>query len=497
MTEKTDPLAIYRIGKQGVSTPQKEPDQFSEEDDTENSVDKYRIKPPEKSQYSLKDIHRLQIGAGARAAETIIGAPEETKRGFGALLDLIVGAPTEYLTGKKYPKLREFLKDPNSALGEHREEIEQLERESLAPGELNTSTKYPTSEEIREGITKPASESIFGDKNFLEPKNEFERFGQEVTQDLTRLALPGSGVHSWMGRMGLSLAGNTSKQIAKELGFSPSSQELAKFGTLGILSLAQIGNAPRFAQQYFQQTKAMLPRGVRFNAQPLQNALNRIRNTEWFRGHTTPSTRAAREMIDAIEQRIQNGSINAQQAMTLRENINELAGSLGAFNIERGNRTAHVTRLNEVRDALIEGMESTLGRQYPNWWNTYQDANTAFAITRRSSALGQFISTNYAKPIISDAGKILFGNALAKGAAGVAKIGLAGAALATGSKAIELTNRVFRSRTLRNYYGQVISAATRGDGIAMTKALQKFDEEALKEQKQEKSRKVLYNRSQK
>lgn len=497
MTISSDPLAIFRISKKGIPNTFTMPDISSENPD-EDPLDQYRIKPPEKKEdFKLKDIPKALGGLSARAGEEYLGAAGGFQKGFGSLLDLVIGAPTEYFTGEKHPKLRETLRDPFSALGENRGEIESLERSSLSPGDASSFSRFATSEDFRENITKPASKSILGDEEALEPKSEPERFAQEFTQDLARLSVPGSGVHSWMGRVGLSLAGNSVKEITKQLGFSPSSQELAKLGTLGIVSLAQIGNAPQFARQYFQQTKAMMPRGVRFNTQPLENALNQIRNSQWYRGHPTPSTRAAREMIDSIEARIQSGTLSVQDGMTLRENINELAHNLGAFSVEGTQRVAHVGRLNEVRDALIQGMENTIGRQYPNWWRQYQDANQAFAITQRSSALGNFIANNYARPIVSDAGKILFGNALAKGAAGVAKLGMAGVGITTGAKAIELTNRIAASPTLRRYYSRVVSDAARGDGLALSKSLQRFDEEALKEQKEEKARKVLRNPFQK
>lgn len=491
MSMNTDPLASFRIGKQGIPSSFQTPDPFDEEK-SENSLDEYRVKPIEDQEYTLKDIPRVIGGNIARSAETVAGLPGGYQKGFGSLLDFIIGIPAEKISGKKQPKLREFLRDPYSTLGKHREEVEELERGSLSPGESSVFTQYPTSEDIKENITKPASEFFTGEENALEPKNESERAGQEFTQTVTQLALPGSGVQSWMARIGLAGLGQTGKETAKVLGFDPSTQELAKLGVIGIASLAQIGNAPQFARQYFQQTKSAMPRGVRMNTSPLQQNLDRIRRTDWYRGHNIPETRAAREMIDAIQQRIQNGSMGIHDAMTLRENINRMAESLGAFSVEGGHRGAHVARLNEVRDALINGMEQTIGRQYPNWWNTYQDSNAVFGITQRSTALGNFIANNYAKPVFSEAGKILFGNALAKGSAGIAKLGIAGAGIASGAKAIQLTNRM-RSPTLRRYYENVLAAAAINDSLAMSEALRKFDDYALKEEKQEKSIRVLRN----
>jgi len=402
MNETNDPLAIYRIAKKGVNTPLN-PDLFpDDESESDNPIDKYRIKPIEQHESMIKDLPRKAAGLAARGAEAAIGAPEETKKGISTILDYVIGVPTEYLTGKKHPKFRQFLRDPTSIYTpEQLETIKDFEKEHGQVGEANLFQEMPTSQEVKENITKPASKDILGNENALEPKSETERFGQEFTQDLVRLSLPGSGAHTWTGKVGLAFAGNSTKEIAKLYGFSPSTQELVKFGTLGILSLAQIGNAPQFARELFQNSKKILPRGIAFKTGPLENLLNKVKNSDWYKGHSTPSTGAAREMIEAIESRINNGTLNAHQAMKLRENINEYRGNLGAFKVDRSGKNTHIAHLDEVQNALIKGMEETLGKQYPNWWKQYQGANQAYAITQRSSAIGNLIANNYAKPLVS------------------------------------------------------------------------------------------------
>jgi hypothetical protein len=495
MSSSQDPLAIYRIKgiPSSISQPINEQNESASEED---ALSKYRVtKPSAENEFSKEDILRVPAGLAARGLETTIGAPEALRKTAGMVLDTIIGIPAEYISGKKLPNLRETLKNPQKALS-YTPAGYLLDKVANDTG-LSDYMKLPSSEDVKENVTKPLSKLATGNENILEPKNEKERFAQDFTQDLVSLSIPGSGVQSWLARTGLSLAGNSAKQIAKNYGFSPTTQELSKLGTLGVLSLSNIGNAPQFARQLFQQVKQEIPRGIRISTQPLQRALNNIRASDWFRGHNTPSTNAAREMITAIEQRIQNGTLPIHDAMTLRENINELANNLGAFAVERTGRGPHVAHLNEVRDALIQGMEQTVGRTHPTWWTNYQAANTAFGITQRSSALGNFIANNYGKPIVSEAGKILFGNALAKGAAGVAKIGMAGVGIATGVKAIELTNRIARSPVLRRYYIQVLNCSVRSDGLAMAKALEKFDQEAQKEEKSDKIIKSLRNPYQK
>lgn len=473
MNATQNPLSIYRISKKGVSGSVNKKDAFDYDYEGEknneqinNPLEQYRINPPEKMQkYGLKDIFRVGGGLGARSLEIAAGTPGNIQNFAGFILDKVVGAPLEFVTGKEHPKIRHGLKSAFKTL--------------------------PSSEEIKESVTKSISEKILGNKEALEPKNEPERFAQEFTQDLVSLALPGSGVTSTLGKVGLALAGNSAKEVAKQYGFSPSTQEWIKFGTLGVISLANIGNAPKYASQLFEDVKSQMGRGVRFNTNSLKNEINKIKQSSWYKGHTTPSTAAAREMIDAIEKRIKNSTMSAQEAMQLRENINEMRGNLGAYKVEGTGKSSHVSKLNDVQNALITGMEQTLGQTHPSWWKQYQNANQAYAITKSSSAVGNFIANNYGKPILSDAGKILFGNAVAKGAAGVAKLGVAGAGIATGAKAISIVNRVWKSPVLRRYYKDVVNSSLRSDSLAMMNSLEKFDKESLKEQEQERAKNVL------
>ena len=62
-----------------------------------------------------------------------------------------------------------------------------------------------------------------------------------------------------------------------------------------------------------------MPRGVRFKSQMLENEIAKIKNSDWYKGHSTPSTQAAREMIEAIEKRIKNGTIGAHEAILLEK----------------------------------------------------------------------------------------------------------------------------------------------------------------------------------
>lgn len=479
-----DPLAIYRISNTGVPLSFSKPEEISEQEE-EDRLNKYRIKPPEKHEEGLNYITR-PISYAARTAETIAGLPGEQQRGVGGLLELLVAPATEYVTGKKQPELRKFLKDPLSALGKHRELVEELEKESNAPGESSIFTQLPTSEEIKENITKPASDYITGKENILEP-SKFEKPVQESLQDFIRLSLPGNK-SSKMARLSISVGSNLSKELAGVLGYEPSTQEMIKMGTMGLFTLAGIGNAPKFAKEYFNQVSNAMPRGVFYKTGILDKELLKIKQQDWYRLSNAPSTKAARELIETIEKAITTkGTMSARDGMYLRKVINEYADNLGAFAVEKGGKSAHIAHVDEVRKALIKGMEETLGKQYPKWWKEYQNANQAFAMTQKSGKWAEFISNNYTKPLISDAGKILFANILPKTGAGILKLGTSGIAIASGAKGIQIAYRVAKSPTLRKYYGQVVKAAAKQDVAALAKALDKFDQESLEEEKKEKA----------
>lgn len=331
--------------------------------------------------------------------------------------------------------------------------------------------KLPESQELRE-ITKGKT------GKYLEPKNEYTKISQEIGSDIgSMFSTPGLG---WMQKLLLPIGGQSVKQLIKASGGSEKSQDIGKLGFMALSTIAGNGNAQRVAGNAMNQAQQMIPRGVRFSSRPTEQALQRIRNSDWFRSGSTPSKASAIAEIERIEQQIQNGSIDAHMAMQLREDVNEARRQLGGFQLNRPvNRRQALAHLDEVDRALLDSMENYGNRVNPNWWNQYQRANEAYRITQRSRLISDFIE-QHARPLKSDIAKTLFHVGGASAIVNAPLIASAAIPGLAGAKGIQIINRMIRSPVLRNHYIEVMTQAAAGNAAATKKALDKFDAVASK-----------------
>lgn len=355
---------------------------------------------------------------------------------------------------------------------------EPVEEGGLTPYEMGAV--FPGPEKLHE-FTKEKT------GRYLEPKQDFTKASQEVASDIgTMFSTFGLG---FLSKLLLPIGGQTVKQIVKGAGGGEASQNIAKLGFTTLASMANLGNARRVAGEALRDAEAMIPQGVRFSAQPTQNAFNRIRQSQWFRTGRTPSKGPAMDEINRIEAQIQNGAIDAHTAMQLRRDINEARRQLGGFQLNPvADRAAARRYLDDVDRALLESMEEYGTRVNPQWFENYQLANQAFGITQRSRLISDVVE-RYAKPLQSQTAKHLFyaGGVSAMSAVPSAALAIPGT-LAAG-KTIQIMNRMIASPVLRNHYLNVMRLSTQGNAAQIAKEIEKFDLEAKKlEAKKEENR---------
>ncbi len=355
-----------------------------------------------------------------------------------------------------------------------------LELEDLEGNvERHKPIKLPGTKELREKTREKTGK-------YLEPKSELTGASQETIQDIGEaFSTPFMGF--WNSIL-LPIGGQVVKQVVKKSGGSEAAQDIGKLGFMAVASMANIGNAPRAAGEALRQAENMVARGVRFTSQPTEQALNRIRNTNWFRTGRTPSKGPAMDEITRIEQAIQGGTIDAHDAMQLRRDINEARRQLGGFQLNRPvNRRQALRYLDEVDNALMQSMENYGHNVNPQWLRQYQLGNEAFRITQRSQLISDIVA-QHAKPLQSQTAKTLFHLGAATSGLHLPTVaGLAGAGLAT-AKGVQIINRMIRSPVLRNHYLSVLTQASAGNAKKLKTELERFDIIAKKlEEKEDKS----------
>lgn len=318
---------------------------------------------------------------------------------------------------------------------------------------------------------------------YLEPKSELSKNTQEAATDIGgSLPIPGL---SAFAKLLIPAAGQSGKALVKHQGGTETQGDIAKLGIMGFLSLANIGNAPQMARRAYNEAMNMVPQGTLISAQPTERALQTIRNQSWFRTGRTTAKGPAFDEINRIEATINNGAIDAHDAMQIRRDINEAKKKLGAFNYEPGIDKATARRhLDQVDNAMRDSLNQYGNTQNPRWLDQYNRANEAYAVTQRSRQIQDVIAANpYTKPLQSDMAKTLFHLGGASAISQAPAVLTAAAPVAGIAKGVQIMNRMIRSPLLRNYYIRVIAEASSGNIPAMQNAIHRFDMEAKKLEK--------------
>ncbi len=319
--------------------------------------------------------------------------------------------------------------------------------------------------------------------------SEEERPYYEAAQDITSMFMPGSGPLKAWQRIAIPIAGQLTKEGIKTFGGKETTQELGKMGMNIALSIASLANGEKYAGNLLQQSESLMPAGKMIDASLMSTLVNKLKNSTWFRGASVPSTRPAKQLIDAIENNITNGQIEGQMALQLRKDANEIQKNLGAFDIfSKGDKKKAIMHLNQAKEAIMEGLENYGKTQDPIFWKLNQEANKAYATVAKSKVIKNFIDKK-APALKSGIAKYLFGSSALGGLGTLAVkaplIAAGGASVGAGVggiiKTIQILYRVMKDPKLRKYYTNVLEYAGKENGKAMVANLRKLDEELLEE----------------
>lgn len=341
-------------------------------------------------------------------------------------------------------------------------------------------TMLPTSQELRERITKPLT------GEYLEPKNKPEKFVQEVVSDVASLGRRPQAGRALYNYVGIPAAANAAKAATEELGFGEKEGGWVKGATWTALSLLNNVNAPRYAAELMNEGRNGF-QNVAAQTARYQTNIDRVARP-MLPGDSR--SQLARDQIAAITNDIENGRTTMQDLMTRYDAINAAKRDRGLFDLSRGDRRAAIRNINQVRDAVRSEIE-TIGRVNPQALNAWRSGVQAFSVIHQSRALTNTMSNwlrgPYAKLIATPVGSI-FGLG---GAYGLAKAPLVGIPAAIGApaayKTIQVAQRVWNDPTLARYYWESINAARQNNQQAFIKnyvALDKAYQEKFKDKEE-------------
>jgi len=448
----------YDIAKQSGYTDEEINDYFSQKDP--NFSDKYQqaieqgyepqeiyqfLKKPEEKENTLENINRQITRTGARAAETILGAP----RAASEFLESII---------------------PEKAL------IKGAEKIGLGKGAKNLidlQKKYspykllPSSEQIRENVTK----YLWGEK--LEPKNKWEEKADQLTSDFAALALPLPGHQLKLLKPALTaLGGNIASDVVGRMGGSEKQKTFTKLGTFLAGSLFNPKGANKLRDDLYNKARKALPEDATVSSHSLGSTLDTLEK-QLKKGGIAASDRPALEKISDLKQGMQGAQIPVDFLQSAKKKINEsLAGIYKTLEGNKPGIKSAKRNLEQVGKAVDDSL-TLYGKQNPEWEAFYRPANEVHGAIAQSQRVRNWLKKKKAS-LGSTGALALFGIEQAVGLPGSLQILGAGAGALP---AAELTARIFKSPTLRKYYKNIVKASLEENVVVARENLKKLQEE--------------------
>lgn len=351
----------------------------------------------------------------------------------------------------------------------------------LTGGEIPTYEKAqetipflpPTSEQIREKVTKPLT------KEYLEPQTPQEQFFDTVIGDISSVLLPGGQAKTLggflkgaLGLTGRSIAGTVAQKGISELGFDdPLSQGLTKFLVMtGPVIPGTRKSLENTMNKDYAIAKKQLPGEIIINPKNMRQQIARIKNDikkRDFEGKDIASLR-----IKEAENLLKSNILKIEDIWQRKKDLNEMIFE-SKFPKEAQNAT------KAIRNVFNETLQK-YGEKNPVFKEHFNRAENLFSGLNNSSKIGEWLNKNInikalaKNPIV----KIGLGQ-MAYSALGVKK-GLitAGAlgSLGVGTRELfKFKDFLSKSSEARKVYGDILKNSLKENTLAVTRDVKKLN----------------------
>lgn len=388
---------------------------------------------------------KLPLRIGARVGEQIIGAPGDVAN---LLHTYVTGPIAKQITGK-----------------------EQAEFHDTPVGKL-----LGTSGSHRKNIAKLTG-------NFLEPKNEVERFVDDVVTDAASLLIPVKSkipFKQTLTRAGLtSLGANLFGKGVQDITGSEEKGSVAKAASLFGLSLLNPEGASKFLGKLYDKAEAALPKGAKTSARSLESSINNLKNDVTKSRSLSSLADSEKFVIDESQKvldLIKDGEISVEQAWAAKRSLNEQLQK-AIYSTPDKKAQARTRKLAANINGYLRDTLENYGKKNPQFGENFKSAEEGFGALAQSN----FISRSAEKimkysPATSGLPQ-LFGSALAGvGTAALGSGGVTAAGAAVAYPTAKLLYRISKSTALKKYYSEALKAAAKQDAVVFNRELQKLDE---------------------
>ena len=281
---------------------------------------------------------RTLARTGARAAESILGAPGNIGQAVRSAVDLLPS-----ILPQISPKLTQ-----------------------LQAGGASGPRILPTSEQIKENVTQPVA------GQYLEPQSETEKFYDEVISDAAPMFAsyliggPTAGIARTAAKsLGISAAGNTAKLATELVTGSPLAGSAAKLGTVLLAGTAGTrGSMEKLQKSSYNDAFSNIPLGQKFNVAPeahaINNALKKVMRSDIVgKPEVVDRFNAFKNIVN------KRGQADIKEIVDMKRAWNEYLKVNGR---KLGNDSRKV--IETARDSLKTAIER-YGKTNPKFWKPY------------------------------------------------------------------------------------------------------------------------------
>lgn len=403
--------------------------------------------PPTRAESKLikgaKDVASTALRPSVRAVEQGIGLPGDV---FSLINDFIAKPIAEHVLGQK-----------------------PVEYQETYLGKI-----LPKTSRHAENIKKATG-------GFFEPKNEYEKFVDDVVQDSVSLLLPFKFKipfkRTAKNALALSLGSNLAGEAAKDFTGSEEYGSAAKMGSLFLLSLMNPQSSRKMVSELYKTAESSIPSGTKVNAVDLSNNLNGLKS-KVLAGRSASSLAPSEEFViqesDKILNLIKNGKIDVESAWAAKRSLNEQLNKVLFSTPDKmaKGRARHLAK-------QINGELSTVLDDYANvnktFKNSFIPAEEAYKVISKSNMVEKFVKDNLAHSPATYGLLHLFGGTIG---------GLASKAVLPYQSA-KILYRINKSPTLRKHYAEATKAALIQNSTIFNRELQKLDKGLQQEDKKE------------
>lgn len=381
----------------------------------------------------INDIPRHVARGSSRLAETILGIPGDTVQ--------LIRSIAQSLPGGIQP---------------------EEEQNFLQRGLRSVAESFPTSEEFRARTAENRPD--------LEPQSEGEEIADEVTQDFASMAIPTKSGIPFARALGLSVLGNSGKQLVKEFGVGEKGQNATKLGLMifgGMFGRGRGVNS--YINQQYDEAKKFIQPGTK-TSYPM-NKLDKFESMI-LQGHMNDAKSPAYDIFKSIKEKSTDGRMLINDATQFSRDINREIAKSGADSSKKG----WLKQLLKVNEEVLDDY----AKENPTWAQYRNTAKQAYKGIATSENIKEYIKSNANLNNLKNAAIILgleqqfIPGYMVKQALGA---GIGAAGLTVG----QVVKRIATNPALRRYYNNVLVASLNENKAMLMRNLQGLERAAKKE----------------